>query len=104
MHTPALGSAAAMLLMSLIYSIWPPAPGARQPIVVTQGSRTIDSDSGSMQLRVESSAGPERSFQEPGDTALSEIPSGRATVHWIEYLELRGAAGARARSGQAAER
>jgi hypothetical protein len=90
-----------MLLILLIYSIWPPAPGARQPIVVTQGGRTTDSDAGNMQLRVESSAGPERSFQEPGDTALSEIPSGRATVHWIEYLEFRGQ---RARDREAGKR
>jgi hypothetical protein len=102
MHAPALGSAAATLAVSLIYFLWPPAPDTQM-----RAARASIQEGGSgspVQLRVPPRAASDRFFLELDCTARCEIPRGRATVHWMEYLEFRRVAGAGAQSGQRIER
>lgn len=93
MHAPTLGSAAATLAVSLIYLLWPPAPDTqlRAARASIQEGRTGGS---AVHPRVKPSAAPERSVEVLDCTARCEIPRGRATVHWMEYLEFRRVAGA----------
>jgi len=94
MYKPPLGAAAAMFGALLIYLIWPPAPGtqqqaARATVATGQGARTAGSPDRIVQPRAEPGAAHDLSLQESDYTGLSEIPSGRATVHWLEYLKFR---------------
>ena len=103
MHAPALGSAAATLAVSLIYLVSPPAPdaqwrAARAGIEAVPGIKPV--------LGAAAPAGSERNSTAdrltdgPDCTAACEVPRGRATEHWMEYLEFRRAAGTAERSGR----
>ena len=92
MHTQTLGSAATMLALSLTCCIWPSVPSAQR--VAAPGMETTATSSRpaahppAAHPRVHPDAVPDR-FP-PGSeasSALYEIPDGRATVHWLEYLE-----------------
>jgi len=87
MHTQTLGSAAAMLALSLTCCIWPSMLSAQR--VAAPGTETRAASSGPIaHPRVHPGAVPDGFPPEPeAYSALYEIPSGRATVHWIEYLE-----------------
>jgi hypothetical protein len=77
-----------MLLVSLIYAVWPPAPdaGRRPPVGTAASPGTV------VPLR-EPSAGLPGPLQEMDAAAWSEIPDGRAALHWVEYLQFTGAVG-----------
>ena len=102
MHMPALGSAAAALAVSLIYFLWPPAPDTQMR---TARASLQEEPTGASPDRISPPRGgpgtaSDRSVQELDCPVLCEIPRGRATVHWTEYLEFSRVAGAGAQSGQ----
>jgi hypothetical protein len=87
MHTQTSGSAATMLALSLTCCIWPSVPSA-QRVAAPGMETTATSSRPAAHPRVHADAVPDR-FP-PGSeasSALYEIPDGRATVHWLEYLE-----------------
>lgn len=77
-----------MLVVSLLYAVGPPAPdvGRRPAVDNTKGSPGT-----AVPLRTEASAGLPGSLQETDAAAWSEIPDGRAALHWVEYLQFTGA-------------
>lgn len=87
MHTQTFGSAATMLALSLTCCIWPSVPSA-QRVAAPGIDTTATSSRPTAHPRVHPGAVPDGFPPEPeAYSALYEIPSGRATVHWIEYLE-----------------
>lgn len=107
-HMPALGSAAATLVASLIYLIWPSANGtppqaARADAAAMQAEWTPVS-LGRTRSRAESAGGSARSSQDADYAVLCEVPLGHATVHWMEYLEFRRMARAQAQSRKGIEK
>jgi hypothetical protein len=109
MQTPTLAFAAAMVVLSLIYWMRTPAPGAhteagRSTVGAVPGRPAAGSPGRVTGPQGEPGTTLDASLREPSHTALCEIPGGRAMIHWREYLEFRQAADARAQSGQAIAR
>ncbi len=105
---PALGSAAATLVASLIYLIWPPAHGtppqaARADAAAMQAECTTGSP-GWTHSRAESAGVSVQSSRDDDYPVPCEVPLGHATVHWMEYLEFRRLTHAQARNGQRIEK
>lgn len=100
MHPPALGSAAATLVVSLIYLFWPPPPDLQVRAARASGPVTHEARPGSQQAQPPASTAL---LQEPECAPPCEIARGRATVHWTEYLAFRQSAGVRAQSKRVAE-
>lgn len=87
MHTQTLGSAATMLALSLTCCIWPSVPSA-QRVAAPGMETTATSSRPAAHPRVHPDAVPDRfASGSEASSALYEIPDGRATVHWLEYLE-----------------
>jgi hypothetical protein len=97
MHAPALGSAAATLAVSFISFLWPPAPDTQM-----RAASILEGPNGGSLVhpRAQQSAASDRLLWELDCTGRCEIPRGRATVHWMEYLEFRRVAGAATQSRQ----
>ena len=104
MHMPALGSTVATLVASLVYLIWPPAPGtapqAAQAAAAPMQAECTTGSPGRTHSRAESAGVSVQSSRDADYAVLCEVPLGHATVHWMEYLEFRRAARALAQSGQ----
>jgi hypothetical protein len=95
MHAPALGSAAATLAVSLIYLVSPPAPDAQRS-AVRAGIEAVPGIGAALAASAPADSDPDSTADPladgPDGAAGCEVPRGRATEHWIEYLEFRRAA------------
>ena len=87
MHTQTLGSAAVMFALSLGCCLWPSVPSAQR--VAAPGMETTAASSGPIAHPGVHTGAVADDFptESEAPSALYQIPSGRATIHWIEYLE-----------------
>ena len=97
MQRSTLGSAAATLALSLIYSLWPaasemqPRPAPERPAVTpaVRPTRSPDTPLGhAVKAPVRPSDAPDNALQQLDVAVQCEIPIGRAALHWMEYLKL----------------